>query len=198
MKRILQYERTDRDIVNAFLTLLQQKSFEKITIADIIQEAMVNRSTFYQHYADKYALLESIQNKYLSEFMDTIESIRQRDNLTFDLVDTLFEEYILEHRKILSTLFKIKTEHVDMQADVREYLRGYFRSQYPHMKEIDCYMTAGMLLEFFNYYISESNRSKQFSAELYNCFYRLSIAFYQLDSNPEAREAFDAFQALLH
>ncbi len=38
--------------------LLQQKEFDKISVQDIAEAATVNRATFYDHYADKYALLE--------------------------------------------------------------------------------------------------------------------------------------------
>ena len=44
MKRIKQFERTDRDITNALLLLLEKNRFEKITVAQIIEEAGINRS----------------------------------------------------------------------------------------------------------------------------------------------------------
>ena len=58
MKRIKQFERTDRDITNALLLLLEKNRFEKITVAQIIEEAGINRSTFYQHFSDKYEIVE--------------------------------------------------------------------------------------------------------------------------------------------
>ena len=36
MKRIKQFERTDRDITNALLLLLEKNRFEKITVVQII------------------------------------------------------------------------------------------------------------------------------------------------------------------
>src|ERR1700729_3732859 len=38
--------------------LLETKEFDKISVQDIAEAATVNRATFYDHYADKYALLE--------------------------------------------------------------------------------------------------------------------------------------------
>ncbi|WP_431091281.1 TetR/AcrR family transcriptional regulator [Paenibacillus sp. 8b26] len=37
---------------------MQQKTFTKITVTDIINEAKINRSTFYKYYKDKYDLRE--------------------------------------------------------------------------------------------------------------------------------------------
>ena len=44
MKRVNQFERTDRDITNALLSVMERKPFEKITVQDILKEAMINRS----------------------------------------------------------------------------------------------------------------------------------------------------------
>ena len=38
--------------------LLEQKEFDKISVQDIAEAATVNRATFYDHYPDKFALLE--------------------------------------------------------------------------------------------------------------------------------------------
>ena len=94
MKRTNQFARTDRDIVNAFLTLLDQKSFEKITVADIIGEARINRSTFYQHFQDKYAILELLQETYARELGDLINSFTTSATF-FDLekIDRIMKEY---------------------------------------------------------------------------------------------------------
>lgn len=37
MKRTNQFERTDRDITNALLALMDKKTFEKITVQDILE-----------------------------------------------------------------------------------------------------------------------------------------------------------------
>jgi len=42
----------------AFEGLLKSKRFEEISVQDIADAATVNRATFYDHYTDKFALLE--------------------------------------------------------------------------------------------------------------------------------------------
>ncbi|MGV8876886.1 MAG: TetR/AcrR family transcriptional regulator [Rhodoglobus sp.] len=50
-------ERTRRSLQQALFALTQQRPLDDVTVGDIVQLAGVNRSTFYQHYADKETLL---------------------------------------------------------------------------------------------------------------------------------------------
>jgi AcrR family transcriptional regulator len=53
-------KRTRKLLQQAFLDLFQEKSFASISIQEITERATVNRATFYAHFPDKYALLDSI------------------------------------------------------------------------------------------------------------------------------------------
>ena len=53
-----QFQRTDKAIMQAMVSLLKKKSFEKITVQDILDETPVTRATFYAHYHDKYEVVE--------------------------------------------------------------------------------------------------------------------------------------------
>ncbi|MEC0181061.1 TetR/AcrR family transcriptional regulator [Paenibacillus peoriae] len=52
--------KTRKAIKEAFLTLIQTKGYERITVQDIADEAMINRNTFYLHYVDKPDLMEKL------------------------------------------------------------------------------------------------------------------------------------------
>jgi len=54
----LRIQRTRKLIQNAFIELTVEKGFTAVTVQDITKRAMVNRSTFYRHYLDKYDLLD--------------------------------------------------------------------------------------------------------------------------------------------
>lgn len=59
--------RTRKYIIDAFFEVLKKKSFETIRISDITTKAMVNRATFYNHFADKYELFEVVTKEIIME-----------------------------------------------------------------------------------------------------------------------------------
>ena len=52
--------RTRQLLQNALLQLLGSKLFDDISVQDITDAATVNRATFYDHYTDKFALMEAL------------------------------------------------------------------------------------------------------------------------------------------
>jgi AcrR family transcriptional regulator len=52
--------RTRQLLQHALENLLETKNFDKISVQDIADAATVNRATFYDHYPDKFALLECL------------------------------------------------------------------------------------------------------------------------------------------
>ena len=61
-----------KDVISqSFKNLMEKKSFDKITISDISDEAKINRQTFYYHFHDKYELLNTIfYNDVIVELID--------------------------------------------------------------------------------------------------------------------------------
>lgn len=57
--------KTKLKIANAFESLLEEKSFAKITIQDITSKCGISRQTFYNHFLDKYDLSVWIYNQLL-------------------------------------------------------------------------------------------------------------------------------------
>ena len=62
-------------IRTAFLDLLNEKNFEKITATDIINRADINRSTFYAHYPDARGLLDEILSEIVKMFETKLAQI---------------------------------------------------------------------------------------------------------------------------
>ena len=56
-KTDLRIIKTKKVIYEALIDLMKEKTFEEIKVSDICNKALINRSTFYAHYEDKYELL---------------------------------------------------------------------------------------------------------------------------------------------
>src|SRR3984893_12545839 len=52
--------RTRQLLQGALRELMRAKSFDEVSVQDITDAATVNRATFYDHYTDKYALLDAM------------------------------------------------------------------------------------------------------------------------------------------
>lgn len=60
--------RSRRMIREAFVELLHEKPFEKITATDIINRSGLNRSTFYAHYPDVKGIIDEITGEIFTIF----------------------------------------------------------------------------------------------------------------------------------
>ena len=75
----LRVRRTRKMLQDALIELTVEKGFAAVTVRDITERAMVNRSTFYRHYLDKYDLLEQYvtEVKALAEQDDALDGERE-------------------------------------------------------------------------------------------------------------------------
>jgi len=60
-------------LYNALIDLMKDRTFEEIKVSDICNKALVNRSTFYAHYEDKYELLTDYINSLKIELTKELE-----------------------------------------------------------------------------------------------------------------------------
>ncbi|KLT16007.1 TetR family transcriptional regulator [Neobacillus vireti] len=59
--------RTKESIRDALVELIDEKSFEAITVKDITTRAKINRGTFYAHYQDKFDLMTKCEDEIMLE-----------------------------------------------------------------------------------------------------------------------------------
>lgn len=64
--------KTERAIKNAFIELRSKKNLEKITVKELCGLACVNKSTFYAHYEDIYALSDAMEEEVVTSVTDSI------------------------------------------------------------------------------------------------------------------------------
>ena len=105
-KTDLRVIKTKKILFNTLLELMKNKNFEKIKISDICEESLINRSTFYAHYEDKYELLMEL---FEEQKLSLLKKLEDNNNLIFSkeylmkLIDILIK-HIEENREIYSAI----------------------------------------------------------------------------------------------
>lgn len=131
--------RSRRFIRQAFLELLREKAFEKITVTDIVNRADINRSTFYAHYTDVRALMEEIQNEFIERSLALVKEMDFQDLLhspvpflrkLIEIANESRELYTIVGKTAMtmSQLEKIKVILVEKALDLSE-IPGEIRNQ---------------------------------------------------------------------
>ena len=65
---------TEAAIQDAFLKLLSEQPFDKITVTQLVEECQITRRTFYYHYSDLYELLDIILRRETERALDEFET----------------------------------------------------------------------------------------------------------------------------
>ncbi len=119
----LRVRRTRTLLTQALLSLMKKKPFEKITITDICEKAMVHRTTFYAHFEDKYDLLRQTMSQFEEPF-DSLEikelSFDGYKNYYMDVAENIFK-YVFENRDMFKLLIE-KNKHESFISFFRKSL----------------------------------------------------------------------------
>lgn len=160
-KRVL---KTDYLIKKTFLALLNQKEIDQITIKSICDKALISKSTFYDHYTDKYTLLDTLVSEYAQNFKSEIHSRFKSvsEDRTLQVIEDITNAMSSESQNI-SSLLKIKGQH-GLNIRLRTILRNESFSY------------------FSNHWINNSF-SKVFLSELYTEISLGSISFILTNHN---------------
>ncbi len=101
-KKDLRIIKTQNLLFTSLIKLMKDKSFEEIKVADICNEAYINRSTFYSHYNDKYELLVDFINELKNNLLSSLE---KNENI----VNT--KDYYIE-------MIHLLLEHIESKKDI--------------------------------------------------------------------------------
>lgn len=97
----LRIMKTKKALYESLLSLLKENTFEDIKVSDICTKALVNRSTFYSHFSDKYELLSA----FLSDMEKTLSDELNKTSHNYTLKD-----YYIK-------LIELLLNHIDEQKD---------------------------------------------------------------------------------
>ncbi len=150
-KTDLRILRTYRSLNEAFTGLMEEKRFEDITVGELCERAMIRRTTFYKHFADKYEYFTF----YIKEMRESFESSLAPDIAAYH-ADSYFismgrelYNFISEHKKfvenvmesnMLSSLLDLLYDLI--KRDLTELILDEYRRRGEKPKRADCEMTA--------------------------------------------------------
>jgi AcrR family transcriptional regulator len=98
-RRIL---KSQESIKNAFIELMLEKDFDKITVKDICVDANVGNRTFYLHYLDKFDLLDKLIEEHLAELKVIC---RQKKDKGLAEGTIIWFEYFEQNKSFFAPLF---------------------------------------------------------------------------------------------
>lgn len=144
-------------IKQAFITLLQTKELDKITIKDITTSADINRGTFYLHYIDKYDLLSSMEDEYIKNMSN---------KLNFDYLHIKYSSTEEFAREFTTKILKNIMIYIDNNIDFYKVILNIDRKSQIENKisqlmlsNMHTHVTstneiAGIPLDYFHSYVS--------------------------------------------
>lgn len=114
--------RTRRQLKAALHDLIQQMSYDDITVADIVEEADISRATFYLHYDEKDDLLYAS----FASIVDDVEALlaESEDKTHFDVraVALVIFKHSHEYRLIYKKLLKFDSFGTIMHLQISEMI----------------------------------------------------------------------------
>ena len=121
-KEDLRVRKTKANLYKGLIELMQEKEFEDIKVIDICNKSLINRSTFYDHFNDKFELLNSFMNDLKKELLEHLNNSKNIEFKTikeyfFVIVKELFI-YINKNINVYSILSIIKKNYNSVAHDM--------------------------------------------------------------------------------
>ena len=92
-------------IKDSFVTLMQAKPLEKITVTDVVNKAQINRGTFYAHYTDIDMLITTIEDEIVQTLCSLLYDLRDSEPLAAPLPLFLkISEYLEANKELIFAL----------------------------------------------------------------------------------------------
>lgn len=122
-------EKTKHMIKSAMLNLMKKKSFNKITVKEICENAFTSRITFYTYYENKNELVEDIAADIKDEIMTHYEQLQIKNNASnniiqahINIIDSILET---EQKYFDNTGYTPHTISPEMQLYYFEYIKQF-------------------------------------------------------------------------
>lgn len=109
----MEQQTTEQEFITAFWKLYDILPIEKISIQRLCRTAGYNRSTFYNHFTDIYALQDTAFETFFQPIKTSISSLKDfRMFLRGNTAETILSSYFLKKDNYIEILFKRHDEYL--------------------------------------------------------------------------------------
>ncbi len=130
-KEDLRVIKTKNNLYEGLLNALKDKPFEEVKVSDICQLSLVNRSTFYDHFNDKYELLSAFLcdlEEGLANRLEENHNVNTAKEYYMQMIELLFD-HIMENASIYRSIIKNNNHSIasdmfedTLLKDVKKYM----------------------------------------------------------------------------
>ncbi len=121
----LRLRRTQKLLREALIELIEENSFDTLTVGEITERAMVSRAAFYRNYQDKYDLVEQIFNEAMSDLYSAVGDLGHEHP---PQIWVRFFEHIAEYERLYRALLGRKGSPwfvLKMRASMAELVKAH-------------------------------------------------------------------------
>lgn len=165
----LRKKKTLTAIEQAFVTQVLAVGFSKVTIQQIATDAMINRKTFYDHFDDKYDLLNHVNTGFLKHYGDVIDlrlalSVEEPHSFINEQLKNLVTAFFgdVQLRQTYIALDSIHADDFDFQAGMTDLIANKLALQQKIKDPLTAEVITGITLKTLNYY---ARTNESFSLE---------------------------------
>jgi AcrR family transcriptional regulator len=157
-----QVQRTRSWIFDALMILMDERSYEKITISDITEKAGIARQTFYRNYDDKDDVVYEYAKKTMAANVLVIE--KNQDLKKQDVIMLTFNyNYIIKRRKELKKILSIVSIENRILRAMQElplsliklFKDKLTKEEYAICRYKICYQITGCLRVFLAWFVND-------------------------------------------
>lgn len=168
-KEDLRVRKTKKSLYEALLSIMKDKSFEEVKVSDICEVAMTNRSTFYDHFTDKYELFDSLIKDLEVELITKLEkniSYNNSKEYYMNMIKLLFD-HISENTDIYFSIINKNRNSIIMDMvyntlikDVKEHLIKSDIDNIIPVEVVSSFYVSGVINVCMDYFKNSSKYNK--------------------------------------
>ena len=156
-------QRMRQNICEAMYRILLEVPFPKITVQSILQEAHIQRATFYRYFRDKFEVAEAI-NQLLSDAMAQAYMALMYDGASpYSELSALLEP---QNRQLLGVMMRLRTDHLDLPQTLRSTFQSCYRRRFPDCGAYEADLAGATFLALTYWFVEKSPTREEIAAIL--------------------------------